>query len=151
MKNKKCNRCNRVKSLSEFYRNKKYKDNFTTWCRECFCDYHKEHGREYYQSEKGQLAYKKYRRSDGYKKVQRKSKLKYYYGITLIEYDQMFEDQNGVCAVCGNMNDSGQRLSIDHDHKTGKIRGLLCHRCNVALGYAKDSVDLLEKLIKYLK
>jgi hypothetical protein len=86
----------------------------------------------------------------------RKRKLKRIFGLTMDQYDQMFKLQNGLCAIC-NCPETETRngkliyLSVDHDHKTGKIRKLLCHKCNRALGILEESVDLLEKLIQYLK
>lgn len=78
------------------------------------------------------------------------------YGITLEEYLDLAEKQNFVCAICGKENfpmngcHSGC-LVVDHDHKTGKVRGLLCHNCNRALGLFQDSPFLLEKASDYLK
>lgn len=77
------------------------------------------------------------------------------YGITLIEFDEMFKSQNGVCAICGKpetgYNQHGiRRLCIDHDHNTGRIRGLLCGKCNHMLGLVGDSVEVLKAAIKFL-
>jgi hypothetical protein len=77
-------------------------------------------------------------------------RLKDKYGLTITEYDEMIARQDGVCAICGSDN-NGKRLHVDHDHKTGKIRKLLCHGCNVAIGHAKEDVGILEKIIGYLK
>lgn len=84
------------------------------------------------------------------------NQLKHSYGISLDKYKEMLEKQNSVCAIC-NKSERGlsksnrvKRLSIDHDHKTGKVRGLLCHKCNMALGWVDDDIDLLYNLIKYL-
>jgi hypothetical protein len=71
------------------------------------------------------------------------------------DYNKTVKDQNNNCKICGE-SESGmfqgkqKRLSVDHDHKTGKIRGLLCCSCNVGLGVFKDSPELLRKAIKYL-
>jgi len=72
------------------------------------------------------------------------------YKITKTEYDNMFSLQNGVCAICGNTGGK-KRLCVDHNHITGKIRGLLCDGCNVGIGRLKDSVSLVEKALDYLK
>ena len=72
------------------------------------------------------------------------------YGITLKEYDVLLEAQNGVCAICGGI-DVGKKLAVDHCHETGKIRGLLCSRCNPALGFMLDKVDNIDKFVEYLK
>ena len=86
---------------------------------------------------------------DKVKDIRRKNKLKQKYGITVDEYDKMFEEQNGVCYLCGNTHDR-RHLNVDHCHTTGKIRKLLCDKCNMALGLVNDSKELLTKMIGYL-
>jgi len=73
------------------------------------------------------------------------------YGITLDEYDEMFDKQSGLCLICKEPCNSGYRLAVDHNHATGKVRGLLCGKCNRGLGNFGDSILLLEQAIKYLK
>jgi hypothetical protein len=78
--------------------------------------------------------------------------LKRLYGITLDEHTQMYEEQNGVCAVCEKPGDGKwKKLCVDHDHKTGKVRQLLCRNCNMVLGQIDDSINHLEKLKAYLQ
>jgi len=72
------------------------------------------------------------------------------YGITLGDYARMFEEQNGVCAVCGQAS-TGTRLHIDHDHTTGRVRGLLCFKCNSVLGKVNDDPEHLLTLVAYLE
>lgn len=83
---------------------------------------------------------------------QRKLDLKKNYGLTVEQYDKMVVDQGGLCAICGK-TPSGKRklLCVDHCHRSGQIRGLLCLSCNCGLGYFKDSVDLLKKAVVYLE
>lgn len=73
------------------------------------------------------------------------------YGITLEEYDKMDKEQNRRCAICLEFCITGRRLAIDHDHKTGRVRGLLCAKCNRALGMFGDSPQTLQRAIEYLK
>lgn len=79
------------------------------------------------------------------------------YGMTLVEYELMLKSQDGVCAICEQpetkRHQSGKikRLSVDHDHKTSKIRGLLCDICNRGLGQFKDDPELLRKAADYLE
>lgn len=70
------------------------------------------------------------------------------YGITAREYDQLLEQQNGVCAICQNYHDI---LCVDHDHETGEVRGLLCRMCNSGLGFLGDSILGIIKAVKYLQ
>lgn len=69
------------------------------------------------------------------------------YGITPEQFSLLLENQGGGCATCGGTS----RLSVDHDHRTGQVRGILCGRCNSILGFAKDSGETLAKLIFYLQ
>lgn len=83
---------------------------------------------------------------------QRVRKYKRLYGITIDEYNAMFEKQEGRCAICQSTDTAkGEFLCVDHDHKTGKVRGLLCHDCNTGIGKFKDSVHLLKVTINYLE
>lgn len=103
----------------------------------------------YKQSERGQKA-KRSRHDD------RKRHLKKY-GLSLEDYNNMLVVQHGVCVICGDLEKTSHstglvhNLSVDHNHQTGKVRGLLCHHCNTGLGGFKDNILLLEKAIQYLK
>ena len=81
----------------------------------------------------------------------RKSHLKRKFGISLEEYDAMLAEQGGVCAVCSRPPTPGISLHVDHDHGTGRIRGLLCFRCNNALGDLEDDPALLRAAAHYLE
>lgn len=75
------------------------------------------------------------------------------YGITAEDYDRMFQEQGGRCAIC-RTDQTGHkahyRMHVDHDHLTGKVRGLLCNQCNVGLSNFKDDPELLRIAIEYL-
>lgn len=72
------------------------------------------------------------------------------YGITVDDYGRMLDEQRGVCAIC--RTPPGDRyLHVDHCHATGRVRGLLCFRCNSSLGHAQDSVSRLKSMIAYLE
>ena len=74
------------------------------------------------------------------------------YQITLDEYNQMFAEQEGCCAICGTHECStGKSLAVDHDHKTGKVRGLLCANCNTAIGKLNDDEDTILRAADYLR
>jgi len=79
----------------------------------------------------------------------RKCRLITNYGLTIEQYNGMLAKQNGVCAICGSPP-NGKNLSIDHDHNTNIIRGLLCQNCNSMLGFAHDSIECLVKAARYL-
>jgi len=73
------------------------------------------------------------------------------YGITIDDYNKMFEEQNGCCKLCGrHQSEQKFRLCVDHNHETGRVRGLLCTRCNVGLGYyERFSLKIITYLGKY--
>ena len=80
------------------------------------------------------------------------------YGLTTEDYEILLKKQNGLCAICNRaetskspIDESFRRLAVDHDHETGKVRGLLCASCNNGLGCFKDNIDLLQASVDYLK
>jgi hypothetical protein len=78
--------------------------------------------------------------------------LKHRFGISLAEFNGIFERQRGCCKICKTHQSELRRgLSVDHCHKTGRVRGLLCHHCNSLLGFSVDNIETLESAIKYLK
>lgn len=87
-----------------------------------------------------------------YKEYELTTKLRKY-GISKEIYLQMYVDQQNCCKICGtHEKDTKQKeLCIDYNHTTGEVRGLLCHPCNVALGFFRDNVELLNKAINYVK
>lgn len=87
------------------------------------------------------------------KEHQRHWKLKKQYGISLDDYNKMYENQKGKCLLCEAEKPKGGKggLVIDHCHNKGHIRGLLCARCNTGLGQFRDDVSLLTKAIEYLR
>lgn len=105
----------------------------------------KEYSREYW--------HKYYRENPIKVKALRKSaRRKRDYGITTNDYNKLVLDQKGCCAICGrNPSESEKYLYIDHDHTSGIVRGLLCRRCNVALGMMNEDIDILKAAIMYLQ
>lgn len=114
-------------------------------------------GRRYcYECEKGRKR-KRYTYDEA-----RDMNLRMNYGISLAAYNALFESQGGVCAACGSKeilrvgrnNRSGDvepMLHVDHCHRTGQIRGLLCRECNQALGFLHDDVTRIRALLAYLE
>jgi hypothetical protein len=78
-------------------------------------------------------------------------RLKKTYGITIETYNKMFSDQNGCCKICKiHQTDLNINLAVDHSHTTGKVRGLLCHKCNMGIGLLQEDITILAESIKYL-
>jgi hypothetical protein len=115
-----------------------------------------ESSREYYKENKEKL--NKLSRENHLNNKERDSeiRLKYRYGITTEDHKKLYESQNGICPICKNKfkfisENKTEMLFIDHNHKTGIIRGLICRRCNLLLGHANDDVKLLLNAVEYLK
>jgi hypothetical protein len=140
-----CSICKELKDFSEFEFMRSL-NRYRPRCKVCELKYRaeyrnrtREHINEYGRSHN----YK-------YKDVVRESKYKSKFGITLKDYNDILASQGGVCATCGKPPNR-KALSVDHDHRTGKVRGLLCQDCNFALGHVKDNPTILERLIDYLR
>ncbi len=73
------------------------------------------------------------------------------YGLTVESYGSLLTNPDGVCAICKKPNRSGRKLAVDHDHATERVRGLLCGKCNVALGLMCDDAELLLLAVEYLR
>ena len=89
------------------------------------------------------------RHTKEYKEARRKSTIKRKYGITTEDFDILFDMQHGRCAICDEP--FAKRPHIDHDHKTGRVRGLLCANCNYGLGFFKDSLKIIDRIKFYLR
>lgn len=144
-KTKKCTLCGRRRKLKEFSKHRQTKDGLDCWCRSCHRDKHK----SYYQKDppKGVARVKKWKKENP--ELTRASHLRRMYGITIVQYDAMLKAQGGTCAIC-KKPPKKRRLHVDHDHKTKRIRGLLCWHCNRALGYLRDDKDAIKAAAAYL-
>jgi len=151
-----CTKCGVKKPKAEFNKNNYNKSGLTSWCKTCNNIAVKKYKTTPKGKETNRKSNKKYRDTPEGKEIKRKGKRKYNitpkgklsarkahlkrtYGITLEEYDTMLKDQEYVCAICGTDKLGGiGRFHVDHNHITGKIRGLLCTRCNTKLGIIED-------------
>jgi hypothetical protein len=147
---KTCNICKVEKSDSDFYRLKTGR--LFPYCRPCDNERKRKWAKANPDIHRAAMrrGNRKYRacRPDRVKAQQRKRTLKKY-GMSVEDYEQRLLEQGGVCQICSKNNDS-QRLAVDHCHINGRVRGLLCHRCNRALGYLGDNKELLLKCVAYL-
>ena len=85
------------------------------------------------------------------KKYARKAHLKRRYGISEDLFQFLVDQQGNKCAICGKPEPTRPVLSVDHNHRTGKVRGLLCSKCNLGLGYFQDNPTTLDKASEYLR
>jgi hypothetical protein len=101
--------------------------------------------------EKVKAATKRYRLTEKAKEKMRHKALKARYGITSEQRDAMVAKQGGVCAICATLVPNTKLQRVDHCHATKKVRGILCHHCNLILGHAHDNPDVLIRAAKYLE
>lgn len=151
---KRCPRCETVKPDSEYYKDKysRARDNLSGYCKTCVCERVKIH------QEKNRERRKLYARVwyAKNKHTQRERTLIRNYGITAKDFDAMLEKQRGRCAICQKHHTecpkgrcSEVALLVDHDHHTGKIRGLLCHHCNHRLDLFTTK-EIVKRTLAYI-
>lgn len=146
-KSKRCSKCRKIKRLSEFYKDKYKKSGHASACKVCKSDSFK----SWQQKNKGycNTVHKDWVKNNP--KLFRAGQYKTRYGITLDDYNKMFQEQNGCCAICGiHQSELKKKLHVDHSHKSGKVRGLLCGKCNLALGLLNDDIVVLSTAVRYL-
>jgi Recombination endonuclease VII len=160
MKKRKCNKCGIEKELSSnnFCKDKYDKSGYTYQCKVCRAIKQKEWSLANLDKIKQINDKNKNKRKVFYSSPEgiessRRAHLKRTYGLTLEEFNEKLKSQNNKCAICGNeeTRDKHNVFAVDHCHKTGKIRDLLCWKCNSGLGLYNDNKQLLINAIKYLE
>ena len=152
-KTKICTKCHKDKILSDFPKRKGCKYGVAPACHSCRYIWEKEWKRRKKLGLPNLSQEKIYKHPPkGHADNYRSQHYLYNYGITIAEYNEIYKNQNGCCAICKkHQAELIKVLHVDHDHKNQKIRGLLCYKCNVGLGSYNDDVELLLKAIEYLK
>ena len=134
MRRKVCLKCNEEKDVALFPKDTRHENRLRPRCKACYA-----------------AANKKNRDIRGWTEKDKDVRLQRTFGLKPGQYDEMLKEQDYKCAVCGKTEqENNKRLAVDHCHKTGKIRKLLCHKCNCALGMVDDNKDILSSLISYL-
>jgi hypothetical protein len=143
-----CTKCLETKSEEFFRKDLRKKNNKRSNCKQCEL---KADTRYKDNSEKEKQRVQTWRKTQGndLKNTYRKWALKKNYNLTLEEYNLKLQEQNGVCAICKTPPNKKQ-LAVDHCHKTGKIRKLLCANCNTALGLLYDDINIITSLRNYI-
>lgn len=150
MDNKICPKCKIEKSSIEFSKCTARKDGFKLYCKTC----ENISAQVYYQKNRQREIKRVQKYWSTHRDQKRNNDLKLKYGITLDDYNKLFEEQQGCCAICGIHNSELKcPLGVDHNHITEKIRGLLCRECNSAIGKLKSDygTDLLKVAINYIE
>lgn len=140
---KRCSKCKTLKNLNCFYKSKSQKGGYQAYCRGCnLANLNKIYPTLNVEERR---------------KKSRSTMLRSKYGITLDEYEKMFLEQGGVCAIClkpetSHSNKKGpvDSLRVDHCHTTGRVRGLLCSECNFGISKFDDKLGLLISAVSYL-
>ncbi len=141
-----CCSCQTVKEVSlHFHKSSSSKDGRNAYCKPCQANYQRNYYKRPYVAAKNR---KRCSSAVG-KALALKSRLKLAFGLSLEDYKQLLYKQNNVCAIC-ERPDPRQRLSVDHSHITGKVRGLLCGNCNRSLGLIKDNLRTSIKMVGYI-
>jgi hypothetical protein len=126
-----CTKCGVAKPTAEFSKRTKSLDGLQAWCKQC----NKESKRDWIRSNRDKvkvnIAWPKYRFRPG-------------------DFDDIWEEQEGACAICDVFFTEDNKPKVDHDHNTGKVRGLLCNRCNTALGGYEYLLHYEDILLDYL-
>ena len=138
---KQCQKCKETKPLGDFPKCKANKDGYYSYCKTC----NSKKGTIHYQYN---LEKKKTYQRDRYKEYTRAKNLVDKYGLTVETYNQMLQEQNNKCAICSKESD--KTLVVDHCHTTGKVRSLLCFRCNTAIGFMLDNPEVCLSAAEYL-
>lgn len=139
-----CNTCGAEKPLSEFH----FRSDTNKPRSDCIVCFRSKSKKRYEEREETKEAYVRASHKFNVKR----------YGLSLESYDQMFEDQDGKCKICGTTvykptDQKGmlETACIDHCHETGKVRGLLCRKCNTGIGSFKESLTVLRCAVDYLE
>ena len=150
-----CSKCKELKPMDNFHNDISKRDKKHSQCKSCHSNRIKLKRKtniEWVRAER--IKSKEYRinNSEQFKKTIRNSTLKKKYGINIEQYNEIFKNQGYVCAICGSDKPRGYgRMCVDHNHLTGKIRGILCQPCNTSIGKMMENPNLIRKLALYVE
>src|SRR6478736_287576 len=160
-----CNRCNILKESSEFYKNSHASDNLKSICKKCtsikvkeYYDLHaddiKKFSKEYHLKNKKERNQKSRENFHKNPEIRKKNRLKPY-NITQDQFDNLLDKSEYKCNICSLSQEEHYKLYkkdlfIDHNHENGRIRGILCRKCNLGIANFKDDIHLLNSAIGYL-
>ncbi len=141
-----CAKCKTLKPAKDFFTANRNPDKLYNYCKVCS----KPISQARWKAKKADPEFKAHSA-----RIRLKSNLKNWYGMTLAQYDEMLKQQEGRCWICRRLPEECGRkshvLNIDHDHKTGEVRGLLCHHCNAGLGCFNENTSRFDAAKAYLE
>lgn len=150
-----CHSCDKEKG-NEFFRDNKSKTGFSYRCVECVYEakarYIKNHANDKILKKRRIVMNRRWnsKNKEKIKAIRKNGALKFYHGISTKKYEEMYATQLGQCSICLRPNLYKRGLHVDHDHKTGEIRSLLCHGCNTGLGNFREDIESMKRAIEYL-
>lgn len=151
-----CTKCKEIKPLSDFSRKQSKKNGFESRCKNCQYECTKNSKIDYSREKQCTkcnrlLKYSEFNKNnyslDGVSSCCKRCQVLIKYNLTTIDYEKLAEQQNYKCAICNTK----EKLHVDHNHKTGKVRALLCTKCNIAIGAFKEDIEILENAKIYLQ
>lgn len=162
-----CSRCKETKPATAFGKDKRKVNGLSSWCKPC-CSYAasrwarnnrqradetRRRLRDGWSPERKEQELAKRRQRDAARKDHLVAwRRQYFYGLSSEDYANLLLAQGGQCAICHADQPGGRHgWNVDHDHKTGRVRGLLCRACNMSLGGFKDDVEILLSAVRYLE
>jgi hypothetical protein len=151
---KKCTKCGEQKPLSEFSKKHSTKDGLQIQCKSCCCaNYVSWLAKNPQQKQKCILRAAQWNTKNKEKRsvIVQKHGYKKRYGLTVEQKQAMIDSQDGKCAICKLDLETTHNICVDHCHKTNKVRGILCRKCNLGIGHLNDSIDILKAAQAYLK
>jgi len=153
---KKCSGCSVIKPRDAFCRDRSKPDGACSRCRDCQRLYSRARFSVPENLEARREKSRAFRRDhpEKFKRSVRSATLKKKYGISIDDFEKLLEAQGRICAICGSDHPGttwGLNLHVDHEHTTGRIRGLLCQACNTSLGKMQESPELLRKAALYIE
>lgn len=132
---KRCPKCEEVKTLDQFSKNASNKDGLQVYCKPCALI-----------SQREWVAANPERQRE----ISKKAALKATYGLSMDDFNRMWDQQAGMCHICGTAL-GRHKHAVDHNHITGAVRAILCKQCNTALGLFKDSPAIIDRAASYLR
>lgn len=141
-----------TKPLGSFHKCKQRPDGHKVYCKRCTSEKQLERRQRDYERVRAVEARSRFKYKDAHSILNRIGYLRRQYGMTLEDYNMLLASQAGSCAACGaDVTDGGRNAHVDHDHTTGRVRGILCHSCNVSLGLLNDDPVRVRALLVYVE
>jgi hypothetical protein len=151
-----CSKCKKKKSEDQFYARKALKSGKSKWCKECYRTYAKNDRREYFKQYQREYQRKYRKKYDKMPKRRERNRVKGWKSqgiiLSISGYNKLYNEQKGRCCICGkHQSEINYPLYVDHNHMTGKVRGLVCRYCNFLIGVVENREKELKKIHKFIQ